>query len=507
MRRRIAMLATLVAVACGPRAPAHEPKPGPDDSAPDVAPGVMFLETLSIPPEVRKAIEAQKNKIVDKPAPLGETTYSFPEVTSGRLKNGLAWYLVEDRSLPEVSLNLVVRAGTAHDPDALPGLSVFTGDMLREGGTEKRSAPELAEEIEALGADLSIITGTDYTLVAVDSLSDHGTELVSLMGEMCLTPAFDEEKLGKFRTHELHRLELSRSDPEWVADVVLTRELYGAHPYSRYDTTEESLEATTREDVRTFHESHYTASNSFFIAVGDIEPGELRTSLENGFGKMPKGKPVKIKWPKLGTRDKRDVVIVDRPGSAQTVIRVGNATLRGNHADALPLMVANHVLGGNASSRLFMSLREDKGLTYGCYSHVPMRVDIGAFFVETSTKTASTGESLDAIFAEIDAFLAQGAVSDEELDATRRYLAGVLPIKAQTPPRIADLLIDRFVYGLPDDYYDTYVQRITAVTPAEVHELATSYIHPETAVVVLVGDASQIGKAAARWGEVRVVGK
>jgi zinc protease len=491
-----------VALACGPKPGPEEPEKERQEE-PDVEANVSFLETMSIPPEVLAAIEAQRQKVVEQPDPLGEEEFSFPKVHEGKLGNGLKWYVVEREGLPLVSLNLVVRAGMAHDPEELQGLSVFTGDMLREGGSKKRPAAELSEEIETLGAELSIITGADYTLAAVDSLSEHAGALLDLLAELTLEPAFGEDEMERFRKREMHRLELSRSDPEWIADFVFLEKLYGDHPYSRYDTTKEALEAMTREDVIAFHETHYAARNAFFVAVGDVDRGKLAKMLEKSFGKMPKGKPVKIKWPKIPEPEKRRVVIVHRPESAQTVIRVGNNTLVGRHDDALPFLVTNHVLGGNASSRLFMVLREEKGLTYGCYSHAPMRVDVGAFFVETSTKTASTGESLEEIFNQMEAFL--DGVSEDELEANQSYLTGVLAIKAQTPSRIADMLIDRIVYDLPRDYYDTYQKKVEAVTPEILDKLAERYIRPDTALVVLVGDGQQFQKDVERWGEVEVV--
>ncbi|MBW2261772.1 MAG: insulinase family protein [Deltaproteobacteria bacterium] len=501
-------LAACIVLSCGPKTPVHEPKPAPDDEAEDVQTYVQFLETMAIPPEVLEAIAKQREKVVAQPDPLGEAEYTFPDVHSGKLKNGLAWYVVEQDGLPLVSLNLVVRAGTAHDPETLPGLSVFTGDMLREGGTTERTAAELAADIETLGADLSVITGADYTLVAVDSISDHAARLLSLMGEMVMKPAFDEKAMEMFRQREMHRLELSHSDPEWIADFVLLEQIYGKHPYSRYDTTKQALEAMTREDVLSFHETHYAARNGFFVAVGDVDLKTFGATLEKAFGSLPRGKKAKIKWPTIEAPDKRRVVVVDRPGSAQTVIRVANTTLQGSHADALPFMVANHVLGGNASSRLFMVLREEKGLTYGCYSHVPMRVDVGSFFIETSTKTPSTGESLEEIFRQIDLFTAAedgGGVGADELEATQRYLTGVLAIKGQTASQVSDLLIDRIIYGLSGNYYGDYAKNVNAVTPDDVRTLASKYIHPETAVVVLVGDAAQIKDAASKWGEVQVI--
>ncbi len=507
--RTLVFLLVLAATSCGPHKPTVEPKPGPDDGKPDVKVQAEFLQTSPIPPEVMAAIEAQRQKVVPRPAPLGEITYEFPDVKQGKLENGLPWYLVHDPALPMVSLNLVVLAGTAHDPAQLPGLSVFTGDMLREGGTASRTSEKLSTDIETLGAELSIVTGADYTLLATDGLSGQADDLLGILAELATQPAFDEAELESFRVREKHRLALSLSDPEWVADKVLLAELYGNHPYSRYDTTEEALAKLTRDDVAGFHAGHYSASNSFFVAVGDMEADGLLAVLEKTLGKMAKGKPVKMQWPAIPERTGREIVIVDRPGSAQTVIRLGNVSLKGKDPDVVPFMVANHALGGNASSRLFMSLREDKGLTYGCYSSAAMRVDVGAFFVDTSTKTKSTTLSVQAILDEIASFMSadpgSGAVTEEELASYRNYLAGVLPIKAQTNASVADMLIDRMVYGLPADHYDTYAQKVQAVTPDVVRKIAKKYIHPDTALIVLVGDASAFEKQLSSLGTVKKV--
>jgi zinc protease len=506
MRAAILSAAMLLAAgSCGPPRPPEEPA-APDDGRPDVEATGQFLETSPIPPEVMAAIEEQRDLVVPQPDPLGGIAFDFPEVERGELENGLTWYLVERPTLPVVSLNLVVRAGMAHDPAELPGLAVFVGDMLREGGTTERSSRELSAEIEQLGADLTILTGADYTMVAVDGLSGKAEELALLMAETVTRPGFDPEELERFRQREKHRITLSMSDPEWVADKVFLRHLYGDHPYASYDTSHEALERMTRDDVTGFHERHYVARNASFVAVGDIDAEELTAVLETAFGDMDEGSPVELQWPDVPEREGREVVVVDRPGSAQTVIRIGNTTLEGGDPDALELLVTNHALGGNASSRLFMTLREDEGLTYGCYSRVPLRVDVGAFVVETSTKSPSTVAAVEAILEEIRRLQAedpeQGAVTADELESYQRYLAGVLSIKAQAPSRIADLLIDQVVYGLAEDYYDTYDEDVKAVDPQTLRRTAEAYIHLDRALIVLVGDAGELEEEAARWGPV-----
>lgn len=501
----LAMLIVL-GVSCGPRGPVQEPPGEPDDTKPGVVAAVDFLETSPIPPEVMDAIEKQRQKVVPRPEPLGEITYQFPQVKKGTLENGMDWYLVNEPGLPVVSLNLVMRAGMAHEPQDLPGLSVFTGDMLREGGSTQHSSAQLADAIEKMGAQLTILTGADYTMVAIDGLSEEADALTGLMAEMVTQPAFGQEDIDAFKKREQHRLTLNLSEPEWMADRVLMRHLYGDHPYSHYDTTLEALEKLTRDDIVAFYEKHYVAKNSFFVVVGDMSEDRVQDVLESTVGEMPKGKAVKMKWPAPPQRQEPEVVIVDRPGSAQTVIRVGNISMKGDDPDLVPFKVTNHVLGGNASSRLFMTLREDRGLTYGCYSNAAMRVDLGTFFVETSTKTQSTVEAVDAIFQEMEKLTAedpdQGGLTDEELQSYQNYLAGVLPIKAQSFSRIADLLIDQKVYGLPDDYYDTYAGDVRSVTVDTVIEMAGKYIHPDQAVIVLVGDAAAFREQAGKWGSV-----
>jgi predicted Zn-dependent peptidase len=505
----VALCVLALSVSCGPRPPSHEPKPAPDDTKPDLPVAAQFLETSPIPPEVMKAIEKQRDLVVAKPAPMGEITYKFPDIEEGKLKNGMKWYLVHQPELPMVSLNFVSRAGTAYEPADLPGLAVFTGDMLREGGTESRTSGQLSEDIEKLGANLSIMTADDYTLVAVDSLSASAGDLVKMLGEIVTKPAFREDDLESFRKREMNRLSLYMSDPEYVADRVFVRELYGTHPYSHYDTTYESLGKITRDDVSSFHKDWYKPMHSFFVAVGDITSAELGPMLESSLGPMKDGVKNAKGFGSPEPLAKRRVVIVDRPGSAQTVIRVGNLALDAKNPDALALKVTNHALGGNASSRLFMTLREDKGLTYGCYSNAALKAVAGAFYVETSTKTASTIDSVDAIFEEMSKLVAEdpskGGMTEGELAEYRNYLAGVLPIKAQAPSRIADMLIDRIVYWLPGDYYDTYAQKVQAVDVATLQKTANKYIKPDQALIVLVGDAKAFEKQAAKWGEVTKV--
>lgn len=423
---------------------------------------------------------------VPNPGPARDV--HLPPVRATTLANGLAVQLVEYHTLPVLHLRLVVGAGSATDPANLPGLASFTGDMLREGTTTRTSA-QIAETIEFVGGSIGVSTSADVTVLSVSVLRDHAETALSLLADVVGRPTFPLVEINKLKRRERDRLQQSRNDPAWLTRRAFYQGVYGeSHPYGRIDTTAEVLGRLTRNDLVNFHRARFVAGNMFLTAVGDVQPAAFDALLGRTLGTLRRGTAPAVTIPALEPRTARQIVLVNRPESAQSVIRIGNGSLRRADPDWVPFTVANQVLGGGVSSRLFMDLRELRSLSYGVYSRMGENVGTGNWFAGGQVRTAVTGDALHALFRHIECVTTEAA-PDPEVAMTRSYLTDSFALSIETPGNVADLVSNMRVFGLPADYYDTLRTRIAAVDPAGALATARRYVQPEHALVVVVGTA------------------
>ncbi|MFO0609807.1 MAG: pitrilysin family protein [Polyangiales bacterium] len=424
----------------------------------------------------------------EPPAPGPARDVHLPAIRRRRLPNGLELNAVEYHTLPVVHIRLAVRAGASHDPANLPGLASITGDMLKEGTRTKTSA-QIAEAIEFVGGSLEVLTGPDTTTFSVSVLKDHADTALSLLAEVLTQSTFPQVELDKLKRRERDRLERSQNDPGWLSQRAFAQAVYGdRHPYGRFDTTAAALTAMTRANVMAFHRQRYLAGNMMLVVVGDLTPAQLDPIVNRTMGAVPRGVSPAPALPAPPQPTARQVVLVHRPGSAQSVIRIGNPSLRRRDDDYVPLTVANHILGGGASARLFMDLRELRSLTYGAYARLSSSVDVGTWGAAGQVRTPVTGDAMQAFFTHINC-LTSSASPDAEMAQTRSYLVDSFALTVETPGNIADLIAGMRVYGLPDTWYDSYRTRVQQVDAAGAQAIAQRYIHPERASVVVVGDA------------------
>ncbi|MEZ4327491.1 MAG: pitrilysin family protein [Polyangiales bacterium] len=427
---------------------------------------------------------------------------AFPAITRSTLTNGLELNTVTNTQLPVVYLQLVVRSGRETDPASLPGLSSIVADMLKEGTTRHTSA-ELAEEIEFLGADMEVAATSENLVLTFRALKEQLPQVLALMAEMTLSPAFDAEELEKLRRRELDRLELSEQDPRYLGRRAYYQALYGAHPYARVDTTADAVRAITQENLIAWHRTHVVPNNAYLVVVGDVTASDVRRRATTAFRTWRRGTVPEVSYPEAPTRTAREVIIVDRPGSPQTQIRVGNLAITRADEDWIPLQVANQVLGGGASSRLFMDLRERRSLTYGAYSSVEEREQVGPFTAVAAVRTEVTAEAMAAFFEHLVAISSVAADADET-QLARQFLSNSFPLTIDTSGKIASMVASLRSFGLPDDYWESFRTRIGTVTPEQALEAAREHVRPEQMVVVLVGEAAQIAEPMRAYGPVTV---
>lgn len=428
---------------------------------------------------------------------------SFPPIQRGALDNGLELNTVEWAQLPIVYAQLVIKSGAEADPEQLKGLSHLVAAMLEEG-TKKRTSAQLADEVEFLGADLWTSSDEENIYVGIRALREHLDRALEIVADVAMNPSFREDELRKLKRRELDRLALQANDPSFLAHRELHRVLYGPHPYANVDTTPDIVNRVKRTDLVGWHQKHFLPNNAFLVVVGETNLDAVKQASEKAFGRWKTGTPPEPAYAEPPSIADRRVVVIDRPESVQSVLYLGNLALPRSSEDWVPLMVANQVLGGSASSRLFMDLRERRSLTYGAYSRVDQRVQVAPFAARASVRNEVTREAVDALFEHLER-IASEAPPDRELANAKRYLSDSFPLRIDTPGKILSLVSDLRVFGLPDDYWEGYRSRIGTVQAPEALAAAQRFIRPSKMVVVVVGRAADVVEPLRKWGPVTVL--
>lgn len=454
------------------------------------------------------ALSAQEITDRTRPPSLGPPAeLVLPQVEEQRLRNGLRVWLIESSEVPLVQVNLLVHAGSGDDPNGQFGIASLTAAMLDEGAGE-RTALEIADAVEFLGAELSTASSFDASVVRLNAPSRALAEALPIMVDVVVRPTFPAEELERLRQERLTALLQARDDPAAVATPAFARVLYGNE--HRYGTnawgTEATLRAFTAQQLRAFHAAMYRPSNATLIVVGDIAAAGGLPLLERAFAAWPAAPaPAKRPPPAAQKPSGVQIVIVDMPGAAQSQIRIGSVGVARSTQDYFPLQVLNTVLGGSFTSRLNQNLREQHGYAYGASSRFDMRLSPGPFTAAAGVQTDKTAEALTEFFNELGAI--REPIADDELTKAKNYLALRFPGDFETIGDLAAQLEELAVYGLPLTYYADYTDRIDAVTPAAVRRAALEHVPLDDITVVIAGDLERIGAPvrALELGPVRVI--
>lgn len=424
------------------------------------------------------------------PPPLQPRPILIPRPRETTLANGLKVVVVEESRLPLVSYRLAFRVGGAFDPPELPGLTDLLAGLLPEG-TESRTSKEIAEDVARIGASLSAGANSDYTIVAASALAQFSAPIMDLLAEVILEPSFpiNEVELAKQNTKE--SLRQQRAQPSFLASEMVSRVMFGSHPYSVVAPTPESIDRASRDEFVRFHRANLVPNNAVFIVVGNIRYDEIMNRVESLFSTWQRGEDIVANFPAPPVRTKRTAYFVDRPGSAQSNIVIANSGITRTSPDYFPMLLMHTVMGANASSRLFMNLREDKGYTYGAYSNLDARRSAGTFRAMAEVRSPVTGDSLKEFFYELDR-IRNERVSEKEIADAKSYLTGVFPIRLETQEGLTDQLVQIKMLNLPGDYLDNYRDRINAVTGEEILRVAQKYVKTEEAALIVVGDGASV---------------
>jgi zinc protease len=415
----------------------------------------------------------------------------LPVPASYKLPNGLTVIVSERRELPVVSASLVFGSGSGANPPDKPGLANFSVAMLDEG-TTTRSALGIAEEAAQIGATLSTGSTMDQSQVTVTSLSAHFPKALELMADVALHPTFPQEEVGRQRASRLATLVAQKSSPAQIATNVVAAAVFGPkHPYGYIELgTEASNKSLTRDDMQAFWKRHLVPGNAALVVVGAVSRSELEALTKKVFSEWAGAAAPRETLGTPGGTSAR-LAIVDRPGAAQTELRVAGVGAARSTPDYEALQVMNTILGGLFTSRINLNLREDKGYTYGAGSGFGFRRTPGPFFVSTAVRTDATAPTVTEIFKELQR-IRQDPVTTEELALGQDSLIRSLPGRFETSGEAAGSFAALFVYDLGLDYYARYLQRVAGVDAAAVQAAARKYIAPERFVVIAVGDRKKI---------------
>ena len=415
----------------------------------------------------------------------------LPMAKRFQLQNGLTVLLVESHRLPVVAGTLVLRSGSAQDPQDLPGLAGFTASMLDEG-TEKRDALAIANELHKLGASLNTGSSVDGSTIACRSLKQTAGATMSILSDVALHPAFPEKDIERVRDERVTSLLQQRDSPNQTASRIMWSCLYGpSHPYGHISLgTSEALKKITRDDMRKFYQAYFTPQNSALVLVGDLNEVEAKKLANEALGSWT-GPPTETPRPPTGTMISSRVIIVDKPEMPQTALRVVQLGLMRSDPDFERFDLANTILGGLFSSRINMNLRETHGYTYGAFSALSENRGQGPFLIGTSVRADVTGASIDEILKEVK-IMTEKPVTDEELRMAKESTVRTLPALFQTTGSSAGTIATLYLYDLPPDYYQTLPGRIAGITPADVQAVSKKYLAPDRMLVIAVGDRGKI---------------
>jgi zinc protease len=454
--------------------------------------GAYTLEVHPFPEFKAGAAQADRSKM---PEPEATPDAAFPGLQRAELANGLKIVLAERHGVPMVDMGLVVAAGHSVDPAGREGLSNLTMDMLDEG-TSSRDALAISEELQLLGASLTLRSDIDTCVARMSALKPNLERSLALFADVVTDPAFPESEFKRVQKLQLDAIQREKVTPTAMALRVLPGLLFGReHPYGGPGTgsgTEAAVAKLTRADVVTYHKERFRPNNATLVVVGDTALAELRPKLEGLFGRWQRGEVVARPVPEVAPRSDSAVYLVDRPGSIQSVIIAGSLVVPKRNAEEIAIECMNNILGGQFTSRLNMNLRGDKHWAYGAGSFIEDTRGqryLGAYAPVQSDKTK---EAIGELRKEFAGIVGAIPIRQEEVDRVRQQMILEMAGRWETLRAVGSSVAEIVVFGLPEAHYATYAERVRKLTLEQVAKAATTVVQPEQFVWVVVGDRSKI---------------
>jgi zinc protease len=445
---------------------------------------------LDLPPPARPANAfAAEGERVAPPGPVAPRPVQAPRFAERRLPNGLRVVVAKSTEVPIATANLVFNGGDSTDPADRPGLATMTA-ALASRGTEALPAPELAARIERLGAQIGSATTADGTRFFVAAPQGNLEAAGQILSAVVRDPAFAPAEIERERKQRLDNLNINLRQPGYVADQALNRVLYGTAPYGAPAATPESLRAVSREELLRHQRSWWRPDNATLVLAGSLEPEEGFALAQRLFGgwTAPAEAPPAIPANRAGDVPPPRVVVVDLPGAGQASVNVALRAISRKDEDFYPLTLANAVLGGSSTGRLFQEVRTARGLSYGAYSNLAARRDEGFLSASAQTKNESADEVAEVILAELTK-LGASPIPAENLASRKTFLSGGFARQTESTTGLGAFLASLALQDLPMSEFNRYTSSLQAVTPAQVETALAGEIQPGQASIVIVGDA------------------
>jgi predicted Zn-dependent peptidase len=456
------------------------------------------------PPAAPQPQQSLKGVVRKNLAPVSSEVLrvKFPRPYEKKLKNGLTLLVIERGKLPTVDIDLVLPASTLRDPADLPGVAELTAEMLRLG-TAKRSAREISETLSELGASLNIVAqyGSRSTHLYVSTLSENLDQVLDIMADVLLSPAFPQDELDKLKSRYLSRLQMQRSQEFFLANERLHQLLYPDDLRKHISATPEAIRKITREHLVEYWKSLYRPGSSILGATGDIAAAEFAKKIE---GKLAGWEPGVVAEPKLKLEEplqEKKIYLINRPNSVQSLLYLTNRAIWRLHPDYVTVQVLNRILGGGPAGRLFMNLREEKGFTYGAYSGYLALQHINHMVAMASVRTEVTGPALQEFLNEFQR-MREEPTAAEELENAKRAIVANFALGLESQQGVLRQLLLLREYGLPADYWDTYPAKIMAVTASDVQRVSKKYVPFDNVQIIVVGDGNKTRETLAKFGPI-----
>jgi zinc protease len=429
----------------------------------------------------------------EKPLPV-------PKIEKRILANEMEVWVIPRTGLPRVDAVLAVRgAGLAADTANTSGFAGLLADLLIEG-TAKRSSREIAETTQGFGGAIDAIASADGISVRGNALASRTPQMLGLLAEIVRTPSFPEGEVRLAQANALQGLKAQEAQPSFKAERALTQVIYGDHPYARITLSEEAISVLTSQALRQAHAARFRPDRTLLIITGSIAPSQAMRIAEEAFGSWRASVRVPVEDATAARTMPPTYVLINRPGSVQSTIRLGRPAIAATHADYIPLQLASTVLGGSFSSRLMQNLREDKGYTYSARGGLNVLRTGGRVTASADVRNEVTGAALKEFVSELRR-MGDELVPTQELEDTKRYVAGGYLISTQMQGAVATTLANNWLVGLPAEFLGEYVQKMRAVSSAQVQAMGRKYLDPNAMSVVVVGDSKAVAEQLKNYGK------
>jgi len=425
-----------------------------------------------------------------RPESFGEIRFTVPEIQTTTLNNKLKIFFGEKKDLPIIRINFVVNSGSCFDPKNSKGLSNLLSMCIDEGAGKFNSL-QLADEFEMLGAQFSAGADSDLIVISLQVLTENFVPALKIFKSVVIDPHLNEEDFNREKRKVLVRLNQLKMEPDYVADISFEYLLFGQDcPYAfPVIGKEKDIQSIQHQFVRDFYYQKFTPLNSALIIVGNIGFDSLYKTLNEEFSSWINVQP-DSQQDLLVKKSQKKIYLVNKPDSVQTEIRTGHLTTKRDQNDFFQKQILNLILGGQFSSRLNLNLREKHGYTYGVHSSFNYFKDAGYYSVSTSVDTENTTNALKEVFSELKKI--KDGITKEELDFAKSSLVKRFPSNFETYRQIASNIGSKVFHNLPDDYFETYIQKINSLSSDDVNSISQTAFRQDELTTILVGDTDKI---------------